>query len=815
MSAERRAKQPVLAPKHERSAAAPDVIRSKPELPGVAPIVHRGLEGLPAHPTARSLNQTALLQIQKTHSNGHLQRLLLLPPTIQRSGGEVHRGCPCADRASGDEADDAPIQRAAADAPPLPAPPAAVAGGAASAGPDVSGLQAGRVAAEQLPADPAAAAPERLSTEATTMVGRSDDVAAKIGATVPAAGAVATKSTLPETEKLPSVESAQPGAKGAPKPGPGVAAEAKQRAGSVGKEAGTEAAAIAAERPPIDTAAFLAIMETVPGVDPSALGGRAQPPATGATGDGTAVKFDAGCQNAPQAYVAPPVDTAATKRAKLAELDVEYQRQTTEAKATAAGQLQQGQQIAAQKKAAAHQEKQASETAARALAAQDQQAAQAESAQKQAAANAQAAAQQSQAQQSAASQQKAFQGDAQAKIADLRTRGQQQIQQITQKVRSGTQELTSRAEQAARDVIEKGRQAAEAARREAERMRQGASSLLDRALNAVRSGINRLVNAARNLWDRAVAAGRQLVEKARAAVGKLVEWGRQKLQEAAKWLKEKLAAAWQWLKDKLAALARWLKEKLLAILNWIKKTIIAILKFLHKKLAEIVLRLLLGLTKIGELLLKGLIAITGWLGKWGKGIQKWLMDKLKDLQEFRARMKTILDDASTGDLYGCDDVQKAKITRCSALAVTLGNGALAKLSNPASLDPATSTQFKTYFKSDAQEHVIRARSVLGAAVGGISGAPTNMKCEPAGSTQCGGVHAYTFWAILVPFVSMHFCADFLTRGDREVALVILHEATHKFGRTDDHAYGSAALGLSTDQALSNADSYEQFVGAVA
>jgi hypothetical protein len=310
-----------------------------------------------------------------------------------------------------------------------------------------------------------------------------------------------------------------------------------------------------------------------------------------------------------------------------------------------------------------------------------------------------------------------------------------------------------------------------------------------------------------------VNAARNLINRARKAVSRLIDWGRKALAKAAKWLRDKLTAAAKWLKKKLLALARWLRKKILAILKWLKNAIIAILKFLHRMLAIIVLWLVRVVTAIAEALLKALIKITGWLGSWFKGINNWLRGLLKSLQEFRARLKTILKDASTGDLYGCDDTQKAKITRCSALAKSLGTSALGTLSTP--LSPTVKPTFVSFFKSDADEHVARARAVLGAAVAGISASPTDMKCEPAGSTQCGGVHAYTFWAILVPFVSMHFCADFLKKSDREVALVILHEATHKYGRTSDHAYGARVGGLSTEQALSNADSYEQYVGSVA
>jgi hypothetical protein len=240
------------------------------------------------------------------------------------------------------------------------------------------------------------------------------------------------------------------------------------------------------------------------------------------------------------------------------------------------------------------------------------------------------------------------------------------------------------------------------------------------------------------------------------------------------------------------------------------------MKFLHSLLATIILALFTLILQIVEWFMRALIWVLSWFGSWTKGITDWLKKKLKEIQGLKARTWTIVKDFFTGDLYNCDAAQKDKLTRCARLAISIGNSAASKLADPANLasDHATWLQFTRFFKSDAVEHINQARSILGAAANGIDADPANMRCEPAGSTQCGGVHAYTFWAILVPSVSMHFCADFITRGDREVALVILHEATHKYGRTNDHAYGAGALGLSTETALDNADSYEQFAGSV-
>jgi hypothetical protein len=222
----------------------------------------------------------------------------------------------------------------------------------------------------------------------------------------------------------------------------------------------------------------------------------------------------------------------------------------------------------------------------------------------------------------------------------------------------------------------------------------------------------------------------------------------------------------------------------------------------------VVLGLAWLLGQIANLLLTLINWIAGWFGGW-----PWLQELLQSLRENLAIFGTFLLDPFTGDFAGCDDTQEQKLRQATTQAVPMGNSALAKLS-ATPLDPATSTQFNRFFMSTAPEHVAKARSVLGETLAGLQSNPTDLKCEPPGSIQCKGANAYTA-PPLVPFVSLHFCADFINRaGEREIALVVLHEATHNYAGTGDHAYFNDVFSLSTEDALDNADTYEQFVGAV-
>ncbi|MCL4264242.1 MAG: hypothetical protein KJ069_13550 [Anaerolineae bacterium] len=270
-----------------------------------------------------------------------------------------------------------------------------------------------------------------------------------------------------------------------------------------------------------------------------------------------------------------------------------------------------------------------------------------------------------------------------------------------------------------------------------------------------------------------------------------------------------LAAVFDFVWGVITGLIVFLIDLVVTILGFLWDVLVAILTFIWGLIVWVVMAVVWVILQIVNLLLTIVNWIAGWFGGW-----PWLQEKLQSVRETAALWGTILLDPLTSDFAGCEDEQQAKLERATAQAVLMGNSALAKLS-ATPLDAATATQFRRFFMSDAPEHVATARSRLGETVAGLQSSPTDMKCEPPGSIQCTGANAYTA-PNAVPFVSLHFCADFINRaGEREIGLVVLHEATHKYAWTDDHAYFANVFSLSTEDALDNADTYEQFTDAVA
>ena len=64
--------------------------------------------------------------------------------------------------------------------------------------------------------------------------------------------------------------------------------------------------------------------------------------------------------------------------------------------------------------------------------------------------------------------------------------------------------------------------------------------------------------------------------------------------------------------------------------------------------------------------------------------------------------------------------------------------------------------------------------------------------------------------IVVSSSNIHLTPKFFTLSPQQQGEVILHEATHKYARTDDYAYGKACETLDPSQSIKNADSYTQF-----
>ena len=543
-----------------------------------------------------------------------------------------------------------------------------------------------------------------------------------------------------------------------------------------------------------------------PGIEPTESG------ASPNQAEGT-TQADEDCEAEPEAYVGPPQPQQTEPGAANIMVEEAYQEDVAAARQTAADKTEQGRVIAESRKGglaatkAGRIEEARSESEQKKAQAHAAHEAQRTSAQAEHDANANLA------QQQATGEEQGIHLLTSESIRNLTSRAAEGVRTVTERIRSGATDLVEHAKRGAKELLDRGSAAAEEARREAERLRQRGRSLIDRALDRIRSGISNLVSRARRLWNDAVDAGRRLLQRARDAVSDLIQWGRERLTELAEQLATALRTALESLRALLLEIGRRLRDALRALVDALIAGFRAFVEFLHSLIATIILALFTAILQIVEWFMRGLIEVLSWFGNWTKGVRDWLQEKLDDIRGLKARTATIVSDFFTGDLYNCDDDQKAKLTRCAGMAVSMANSAAAKLADAENLDPAVKSAFMRFFKSEAPEHIAQARSVLGAAANGIDANPGGMRCEPSDSTQCGGVHAYTFWAILVPSVSMHFCADFLQRSDQQVAVVILHEATHKFARTNDHAYGSGVLGLDTATALDNADTYEQFAGS--
>ncbi|HEU4324184.1 MAG TPA: M35 family metallo-endopeptidase [Roseiflexaceae bacterium] len=269
-----------------------------------------------------------------------------------------------------------------------------------------------------------------------------------------------------------------------------------------------------------------------------------------------------------------------------------------------------------------------------------------------------------------------------------------------------------------------------------------------------------------------------------------------------------LGAVFEFVADLVVRLVVGLIELVATVLSFLWEAIKAVITFLYGLVLWIVMALVWLILQGVQLVLELVNWIASFFGGW-RALEGWLAD----LREMLATMGTFLLDPLTPDFHGCDEGQQSKLEHATSLAVQMGSSAQAKLS-VTPLDPAVETQFRRFFMSTSAEHIAKARSVLGETLAGLQANPTDMKCEPSSGPQCNGANAYTAGPE-IPFVSLHFCSDFLQNSnDRTIAIVVLHEATHKYAGTDDHAYFDAVFSLSTEQALDNADTYEQFVDAI-
>jgi deuterolysin len=155
-------------------------------------------------------------------------------------------------------------------------------------------------------------------------------------------------------------------------------------------------------------------------------------------------------------------------------------------------------------------------------------------------------------------------------------------------------------------------------------------------------------------------------------------------------------------------------------------------------------------------------------------------------------------------------------SKLSAVRTALSN--CQKFATSAATAAKAGTKLTTYFKSTsaATKNTISARLTAVARDCGGSSSTTSTNCNDPYSGCSSGVLAYT-----VPSASfITYCPIFFselpaisnTCHGQDQATTVLHEETHASSvyspGTDDLGYGyAAATGLSTNQALNNADSY--------
>jgi hypothetical protein len=166
---------------------------------------------------------------------------------------------------------------------------------------------------------------------------------------------------------------------------------------------------------------------------------------------------------------------------------------------------------------------------------------------------------------------------------------------------------------------------------------------------------------------------------------------------------------------------------------------------------------------------------------------------------------------SGGSTLDCTASDIAQIARARPIAAAMVRKALREVGSPSSL--TTSTLLMKYFTDDSPStklHVLIGLTSLNAGIG------TNftIECEKIGSFMydwfCGGTLAYVRPFAIGP--NVHLCESAFTRSDNDLAEILVHEASHKFSRTDDEAYcwSGCPASLSRWAAYDNADSYSKF-----
>jgi hypothetical protein len=166
---------------------------------------------------------------------------------------------------------------------------------------------------------------------------------------------------------------------------------------------------------------------------------------------------------------------------------------------------------------------------------------------------------------------------------------------------------------------------------------------------------------------------------------------------------------------------------------------------------------------------------------------------------------------SGGSTVDCNASDIAQIGRARPIATAMVRKAVREIGSPSSL--TTSTLLMKYFTDDSPSTKLHALIGFRSLEAGI-GTNFTVECEKIGSFMydwfCGGNLAYVRPFAIGP--NVHLCESAFGRSDNELAETLVHEASHKFSRTDDEAYcwSGCPASLSRWAAYDNADSYSKF-----
>jgi hypothetical protein len=116
----------------------------------------------------------------------------------------------------------------------------------------------------------------------------------------------------------------------------------------------------------------------------------------------------------------------------------------------------------------------------------------------------------------------------------------------------------------------------------------------------------------------------------------------------------------------------------------------------------------------------------------------------------------------------------------------------------------------SHFHTTDPSLLATANQVLSKTLTGMNG-ELSLQVESTAKTIKGEATAYVYGGPFKAWSDIHLTPIFFGKGAQDQGATILHESTHKFADTVDHAYAGPGYDfLTTEQALENADSYAMF-----